>query len=42
MQIVDAQIHLWKANTPDRPWFSPRAQLPEELAPPTHWRSEAL
>jgi len=20
----------------------PRAQLPEELAPPTHWRSEAL
>src|SRR4051812_23053173 len=29
--IVDAQIHLWKANTPDRPWFSPRAQIPEPM-----------
>src|SRR5713101_6390278 len=19
-RIVDAQVHLWKANTPDRPW----------------------
>jgi predicted TIM-barrel fold metal-dependent hydrolase len=28
--IVDAQIHLWKANTPDRPWQPNRvAQLPE-------------
>src|SRR3954452_8539330 len=29
--IVDSQIHMWKANTPDRPWFSPRAQLPEPM-----------
>ena len=29
--IVDAQIHMWKANTPDRPWFAPRAQLPEPM-----------
>ncbi|MEA2936551.1 MAG: hypothetical protein QOC56_55, partial [Alphaproteobacteria bacterium] len=29
--IVDAQIHMWKANTPDRPWHSPRAQLPEPM-----------
>jgi predicted TIM-barrel fold metal-dependent hydrolase len=28
--IVDAQAHLWKANTPDRPWLPNRvAQLPE-------------
>ena len=28
--IVDAQVHLWKANTPDRPWLPDRvAQLPE-------------
>lgn len=28
--IVDAQIHLWKASTPDRPWVpGARPQLPE-------------
>jgi predicted TIM-barrel fold metal-dependent hydrolase len=27
--IVDAQTHLWLANTPDRPWFAKQAQLPE-------------
>src|ERR1700756_2897162 len=28
--IVDAQVHLWKANTPDRPWLPNRvAQMPE-------------
>ena len=28
--IVDAQVHLWKASTPDRPWLPGRvAQLPE-------------
>jgi L-fuconolactonase len=28
--IVDAQVHLWKAETPDRPWVPGRvAQLPE-------------
>jgi predicted TIM-barrel fold metal-dependent hydrolase len=29
--IVDAQVHLWLANTPDRPWANgaTRAQLPE-------------
>ncbi len=20
MKIVDAQVHIWGANTPDRPW----------------------
>jgi L-fuconolactonase len=20
MRIVDAQVHIWAANTPDRPW----------------------
>ena len=30
--IVDAQIHLWKENTPDRPWApGARAQLPEPM-----------
>lgn len=30
--IVDAQIHLWKANTPDRPWApGTQAQLPEPM-----------
>lgn len=28
--IVDAQVHLWKASTPDRPWVpGSRPQLPE-------------
>jgi predicted TIM-barrel fold metal-dependent hydrolase len=28
--IVDSQIHLWKANTPDRPWVpGAQPQLPE-------------
>ena len=28
--IVDAQVHLWKANTPDWPWDAgARPQLPE-------------
>lgn len=28
--LVDAQVHLWLANTPDRPWLPNRvAQLPE-------------
>ena len=28
--IVDSQVHLWKASTPDRPWVpGARAQLPE-------------
>jgi predicted TIM-barrel fold metal-dependent hydrolase len=28
--IVDSQIHMWKANTPDRPWEAgSRPQLPE-------------
>ncbi len=30
--IVDSQIHLWKANTPDRPWAADaRPQLPEPM-----------
>ena len=30
--IVDSQIHLWKANTPDRPWTpGTQAQLPEPM-----------
>jgi predicted TIM-barrel fold metal-dependent hydrolase len=30
MMIVDAQVHLWKAETPDWPWVpGRRAQLPE-------------
>ena len=29
-QIVDAQVHLWKANTPDWPWVAgAKPQLPE-------------
>ena len=28
--IIDAQVHLWKASTPDRPWVpGARPQLPE-------------
>ena len=28
--VVDAQVHMWKASTPDRPWVpGARAQLPE-------------
>jgi predicted TIM-barrel fold metal-dependent hydrolase len=31
--IVDAQVHLWKAETPDRPWTPGRvAQLPEPFS----------
>src|SRR5262249_60842301 len=32
--IVDAQVHFWKADTPDRPWPPGRtAQLPEPFTP---------
>jgi len=34
VQIVDSQVHIWAANTPDRPWVSGmegRAHLPEPL-----------
>src|SRR5215207_8960440 len=31
-QIVDAQVHLWKANTPDWPWVpGATPQLPEPM-----------
>src|ERR1700716_177197 len=30
--IVDAQIHMWKASTPERPWVpGTRPQLPEPM-----------
>lgn len=30
--IVDAQVHMWKANTPDRPWApKTRPQIPEPM-----------
>src|ERR1700675_4600690 len=30
--IVDSQIHMWKLNTPDRPWApGTRPQLPEPM-----------
>ena len=30
--IVDSQIHMWKASTPDRPWVAgTRPQLPEPM-----------
>src|ERR1700674_4840096 len=30
-RIVDAQVHLWKANTPERPW--PPNTVPQLLEP---------
>jgi predicted TIM-barrel fold metal-dependent hydrolase len=27
--IVDAQVHVWKAETPERPWFTAHPHLPE-------------
>jgi predicted TIM-barrel fold metal-dependent hydrolase len=27
--IVDSQVHMWPASSPERPWFPGRAQLPE-------------
>src|SRR5438874_2641474 len=30
--IVDSQIHMWKASTPDRPWVPGfRPQIPEPM-----------
>ena len=26
--IIDSQVHVWQAETPERRWFSPQAQLP--------------
>lgn len=26
--IIDSQVHIWSAETPDRPWYSPTAHLP--------------
>ncbi len=30
--IIDSQVHVWQAETPDRPWFSPDAHLPNPFA----------
>ena len=38
MQIVDAQLHLWGANSPQRPWIPGRereAQRPYPIAQET-------
>lgn len=37
MQIIDSQVHIWAANTPERPWapgMEGRAHLPEPLTAP--------
>ena len=26
--IIDSQVHVWAAETPDRPWYSPTSHLP--------------
>ena len=26
--IIDSQVHVWSAETPDRPWYSPTSHLP--------------
>ncbi|MEE8084474.1 MAG: amidohydrolase family protein [Alphaproteobacteria bacterium] len=26
--IIDSQVHIWAAETPDRPWYSPTSHLP--------------
>ena len=34
MQIIDSQVHIWAANTPERPWapgMEGRAHLPEPM-----------
>jgi predicted TIM-barrel fold metal-dependent hydrolase len=33
MDIVDAQVHLWSADTPDRPWPPGRAQEAQKPYP---------
>ena len=33
MDIVDAQIHIWSADTPDRPWPPGRAQEAQKPYP---------
>ena len=35
MQVIDSQVHIWAANTPDRPWapnMEGRAHLEEPLS----------
>ena len=31
MLICDSQVHIWAANTPERPWASGRPHRPEPL-----------
>lgn len=31
MPIVDAQVHIWAANTPERPWPRHQAHKPEPI-----------
>ena len=36
--IVDAQVHMWKASTPDRPWVpGARPQLFRNHSPSRGW-----
>jgi predicted TIM-barrel fold metal-dependent hydrolase len=31
--IIDSQVHVWAAETPDRPWYSPPSHLPNPFGP---------
>ncbi|RMF85558.1 MAG: amidohydrolase, partial [Nitrospinota bacterium] len=33
MIIIDAQVHIWGANTPERPWAPERAHLAHRPQP---------
>lgn len=27
--IIDSQVHIWRAATPERPWFSEKSTMPD-------------
>ncbi|HSQ04403.1 MAG TPA: hypothetical protein VLN59_10230 [Burkholderiales bacterium] len=33
MQIVDSQVHIWVAGTPERPWLPPSPDIPAPHKP---------
>ena len=35
MHVVDSQVHLWAADTPDRPWLPGRAAQAQKPYPVT-------
>jgi L-fuconolactonase len=42
MQIVDGQVHIWAASTPERPWLPPAPNIPAPHKPVPFTKDDLL